>query len=138
MGDVGGPGETPRPKKKQKRYACPSCGRLGWDTTVCSLCKTVQAYSRHPVGPWVADAACRGADNDIWYPDHGSGAWGQRTAKRICFTCPVRLECLKHALDAGEQFGIWGGLNPHERKALQRRAAARRGPGATMQAGSAA
>lgn len=45
-----------------------------------------------------------------------------REAKRVCHACEVRSECLKYALDNGEQFGIWGGLSRLERARLKRRA----------------
>jgi len=32
--------------------------------------------------------------------------------------CPVRQECLDYALRVREPFGIWGGLNEAERRAL--------------------
>jgi WhiB family redox-sensing transcriptional regulator len=39
-------------------------------------------------------------------------------AKAICRECPVRRECLEHALSVGETHGIWGGLNEAERRGL--------------------
>lgn len=37
-------------------------------------------------------------------------------AKRVCFTeCPVRQECLEHALQVEEPAGMWGGLIEEER-----------------------
>jgi WhiB family redox-sensing transcriptional regulator len=39
-------------------------------------------------------------------------------AKAICVRCPVRLQCLGYALQAGEDHGIWGGLNEIERSRL--------------------
>ena len=45
----------------------------------------------------------------------------QREAKQFCRTCPVRTECLAHALDAGIEFGVWGGMTERERRALLRR-----------------
>ena len=37
-------------------------------------------------------------------------------AKFICATCPIKQECLDYAMEAKEEFGIWGGLTPDERK----------------------
>lgn len=37
-------------------------------------------------------------------------------AKAICATCPTRLACLQDALDRREEFGIYGGTTPDERK----------------------
>jgi WhiB family redox-sensing transcriptional regulator len=42
----------------------------------------------------------------------------EAAAKRICADCPVRRECLEYALRVREPFGIWGGLNESERRAI--------------------
>ena len=42
-------------------------------------------------------------------------------AKAICAGCPVRLDCLIFALEANQQFGIWGGYDEEERRELRRR-----------------
>lgn len=42
-------------------------------------------------------------------------------AKALCAECPLKVECLQVALEAGEPYGIWGGLTPEERRALKRR-----------------
>lgn len=55
--------------------------------------------------------------DDFW--DETSGASGQAArerAKAICRTCPVQRDCLTQAVDRGEAFGIWGGLDPQERR----------------------
>lgn len=44
-------------------------------------------------------------------------------AKNICAGCPVRNLCLEYALDNEEDFGIWGGLTPRERRMVRRRSA---------------
>jgi WhiB family redox-sensing transcriptional regulator len=47
----------------------------------------------------------------------------EEEAKRVCFTCDVRDECLEYALATREPYGIWGGLTEIERRArLHRRA----------------
>ena len=45
----------------------------------------------------------------------------QHEAKRVCYGCPVRTECLAEALDGQIEFGVWGGLTERERRALIRR-----------------
>lgn len=41
-------------------------------------------------------------------------------AKRICRTCPVRVECLMDALATGERWGVRGGVSaPKRRKAAK-------------------
>jgi hypothetical protein len=64
---------------------------------------------------WKAQAACRGKDPELWFPQQGDVA---REAKAICATCPVQTECLNYAVTAAEDFGIWGGLGEHARRGL--------------------
>ncbi len=66
---------------------------------------------------WAARAACADAEPDQLF---GKGA-EQRDARTLCFTCPVRMECLAEALDSESSFGVWGGLTERERRALLRR-----------------
>lgn len=69
--------------------------------------------------PWRAQAACRGLDPEFFYAGRGEfEEWAE--AKAVCRLCPVRLECLEHALDACERFGVWGGLSHKERRLLKR------------------
>ena len=35
-------------------------------------------------------------------------------AKEICFSCPVREQCLRSALDSKEVWGVWGGCDEIE------------------------
>lgn len=44
----------------------------------------------------------------------------ETAAKDLCATCSVRTACLALALATNEKFDIWGGLNAHERRELQR------------------
>jgi len=44
----------------------------------------------------------------------------QREARDFCRTCPVRTECLAHALDHQVEFGVWGGMTERQRRALLR------------------
>ena len=67
--------------------------------------------------PWASEAKCLQADPDTFFPEKGGST---REAKRICAECPVRSECLEHALEHDEKFGIWGGLSERERRKLKR------------------
>jgi WhiB family redox-sensing transcriptional regulator len=68
---------------------------------------------------WELRAACRGYPTEWWYaeadPDHylpsGERAMSnpQEKAIAVCMRCPVRRECMKHALTWPERHGIWGG-----------------------------
>lgn len=69
---------------------------------------------------WQADAACAGELNATFYPSvHGESRRAKRSrearAKAVCATCPVRAECLAHALETDERYGVWGGLTDRER-----------------------
>lgn len=73
----------------------------------------------HP--EWMQRAACVNAW-DAFYPE-GRPATARaeaETAKRICASCPVRVDCLTYALDNRERWGIWGGLDERERRARLR------------------
>lgn len=48
---------------------------------------------------------------------------GRAEAKAICRTCPVRDDCLEHALDHHENDGVWGGLTDYERRQVRRKRA---------------
>lgn len=37
-------------------------------------------------------------------------------AKRLCRSCPVRVECAQHALDERELWGVWGGTEDWQRR----------------------
>jgi len=79
--------------------------------------------------PDLSDGACRSADPDLFFPADAERVadWHCReaAAKAICAGCPVRRLCLEYALDSGEDFGIWGGCDETERRAILRRQAER-------------
>jgi WhiB family redox-sensing transcriptional regulator len=90
------------------------------------------AQHRKPLVPlWRAPGtvACRGADLDLFYPAESAdpevreaNAW---KAKALCGRCLLTVTCLEEAMaeekDGGARFGIHGGLDPEERRELQRR-----------------
>ncbi|ABK52231.1 transcription factor WhiB [Acidothermus cellulolyticus 11B] len=67
---------------------------------------------------WQEQALCAQTDPEAFFPEKGGST---REAKRICASCPVRIECLEYALAHDERFGIWGGLSERERRRLKRR-----------------
>jgi WhiB family redox-sensing transcriptional regulator len=71
----------------------------------------------HLDSDWQAQAACTGADPDLFFPDRGELALD---AKAVCAGCPVREHCLAHALQFHEDHGVWGGTTPTERRRLRR------------------
>ena len=79
----------------------------------------MQTDRREPntqVGNWQELGACRGMDPDIFFPERGAL---NLAAKRVCAGCEVRQECLDHALDNGEHFGIWGSTSERERRFMR-------------------
>ncbi|MFF9868139.1 WhiB family transcriptional regulator [Streptomyces sp. NPDC013953] len=66
---------------------------------------------------WGTQALCRTADPDELFVDGAA----QNKAKALCTGCPVRTECLAHALDHRIEYGVWGGMTERERRALLRR-----------------
>lgn len=58
------------------------------------------------------DAACRGVDPSLFFPDDEAGS---ARAKAVCAVCPVSVACLDHAIAHGENHGVWGGMTTRER-----------------------
>lgn len=71
---------------------------------------------------WHARSACRDLDPDTFFPETPAS---EAEAKLICAGCPVRSECLDHAVDRDIRYGVWGGLAPRERQFMQDRPAVR-------------
>lgn len=90
---------------------------------------------RHHVGvydpdetQWMERAACAHSTVDF-YPDSQLET-ALRLPKSVCESCPVRVPCLRYALDHAEKHGVWGGTSETERRRIRRRLAkteARRG-----------
>lgn len=81
--------------------------------------------NRLPLGhndTWRREALCAQVDPELWFPEHGSSE-ESRAAKKICSQCPVQIPCLQYALDAGEDYGLWGGQNISTYRARIRRRA---------------
>lgn len=79
-----------------------------------------------PGGPrerydWLEAAGCRGVELDVFFPvGQGRAAgWDESRAKAICHACPVVDACREWALRVAPEFGIFGGLDPDERRGLR-------------------
>lgn len=63
---------------------------------------------------------CR-TDPELFFPvaDEGTEAFEREAApaRALCAGCPVRAACLDYALETGQDYGIWGGTSPAERRA---------------------
>jgi WhiB family redox-sensing transcriptional regulator len=75
---------------------------------------------------WHERAACIGLPLELFFPigEVNSPSSHIARAKLVCGRCAVVSECLSAAIRTSEPEGIWGGLTPAERKALQRRRSA--------------
>ena len=69
---------------------------------------------------WETRAACRtaGLPLDAWFPEPGHPV--DPAALRVCWACPVREDCLEHAIETRETDGVWGGLSAKQRRSLIR------------------
>jgi WhiB family redox-sensing transcriptional regulator len=71
---------------------------------------------------WQLLARCRGGDPEMFFHprDERTTARAKRIkiAKAFCEPCPVKKECLEHALSVREPYGIWGGMSEEERKQI--------------------
>ncbi len=78
-----------------------------------------------PTWSWQEQAACRGMDLGLFFGPDGERQpereKREAAAKKVCFSCPVRLQCLEHALTYPENYGVWGGMTEDERAAERRR-----------------
>ncbi|MEU3276561.1 WhiB family transcriptional regulator [Streptomyces antibioticus] len=78
---------------------------------------------------WRESAECRHEDPDLFFPIGTSGPALLQTeqAKAVCRRCPVREACLDRAMNTDQTLGVWGGTSETQRRAIKRRARARRG-----------
>lgn len=66
---------------------------------------------------WYSDANCLGLDASLFFADApGPNMTG---AKAVCAGCSVADQCLKHAMDTHEFYGVWGGTSPKQRRKLR-------------------
>ena len=79
---------------------------------------------------WMARGLCTNVPPSIFFPSDGVGV---EVAQRICAGCPVREDCLEHALEHRIDHGVWGGCSERERRRiLKRRRVASGAPPATI------
>ncbi len=72
---------------------------------------------------WRDQAVCSREENTpLFFPVGITGAAAAQieVAKAVCITCPVRQECLEHAITTNQEYGIWGGTSEEERRVLRR------------------
>jgi WhiB family transcriptional regulator, redox-sensing transcriptional regulator len=75
----------------------------------------------HDIGRWADQAACKGTNVNLWFPENSGRhpSSHQQAILELCHHCPVRMQCLEHAIVNCER-GIWGGLNETQRQNIRR------------------
>lgn len=66
---------------------------------------------------WRLHAACKGVDLSTFFFEDTSP---NHDARRLCVTCPVRLDCLEYATEHEKDWGVWAGLTARVRLTLRR------------------
>lgn len=65
-------------------------------------------------GPYCVPCIAEGSD--LWFADDARGA---ARAKSLCGSCPVVVACGRHGIEH-EDWGIWGGMDEQDRRAVRR------------------
>lgn len=77
--------------------------------------KTISGWVQVQFPGWRERALCTGRDTELFFPE---GEQPTLVAKAYCRRCPVRDDCLAHAIEHDERYGIWGGVSEHTRELL--------------------
>ena len=64
---------------------------------------------------WRTQALCANVDPELFFPDKGGNP---KPAQAVCAVCPVREQCLAHALANSETYGVWGGMTARQRQEI--------------------
>ena len=67
---------------------------------------------------WQQNAACRDADPELFFADGVQSAANIMAAKAVCWQCPVIGDCRAWVAANPQEFGIWGGLTPPQRRGM--------------------
>ena len=58
---------------------------------------------------WMARAACKGMDPELFFPTHKAPNTAIAEARKVCARCPVAARCLVYAQANNIGHGVWGG-----------------------------
>lgn len=72
---------------------------------------------------WQLQAACQTVAPEIMFSDDVSVI---EQAKKVCRTCPVRVDCLEYAIVERPVVGVWGGFDEKQRKRIHKRLGTKR------------
>ena len=65
-------------------------------------------YSESQGLAWTDEAECKGLDRELFFDIYEQNPKKAAEVDELCFTCPVRLECLKFGVDTNGT-GCFGG-----------------------------
>lgn len=68
----------------------------------------------------VEEANCAQTDPDLFFPVMGE-EYKIPLAKDVCARCPVAEACLAYAVKYEDEYGIWAGTTPSERRHIRRK-----------------
>lgn len=68
------------------------------------------------VNKWSDRAVCRTIGVDTFY--HIEDNKLKNAAQQYCVSCPVQNQCLYTAIILKEDYGLWGGLTPRQRRSF--------------------
>lgn len=70
-------------------------------------------------------ALCSEVDPEVWFPENGGNAKYKtleaEQARQLCRACPALVQCREYALKYTGLFGIWGALDPSQRRDIQKK-----------------
>ena len=68
---------------------------------------------------WETRGSCRNNKYhpDLWFPTKNE-EFTTQLAIKICFSCPVIMECRATSIARGEKNGVWGGLSEDQRQQM--------------------
>ena len=74
---------------------------------------------------WRSKAACLDKDPELFFPPSDDDtsvivARHRIAVAPLCGRCPVATECLRWALDSGQDYGLWAATTPTDRRAIRR------------------
>jgi hypothetical protein len=71
------------------------------------------------VSRWSEKAACRSVGLEPFYDTEDSNL--KKTAAKYCKNCPVQNQCMYTAVILKEEYGVWGGFTPRQRRSFMKK-----------------
>jgi len=64
------------------------------------------------------NAACKDKPAEWFFPQ--AHDWVPEVARSICEGCPIKDACRDFAVNTNQEYGIWGGTSPEDRRKIRR------------------